>query len=126
MVIDASCIMAVIRQEESAQEVMTKSNGYELLSADCLPFEVGNALSKWLKRNLMTADAAVHCFELFKKLPVTLMNVDFENSLKYSAEEHHYASDMYYLDCAVRNRCPILSFDEDLVSVARKRGIECL
>lgn len=126
LIIDASCIMAVIKQEETAQDVMTKSHGYELLSAECLPFEVGNSLSKWLKRDLMTADAAVNCYELFKKIPVTLIKVDFENSLRYSAAEHHYAYDMYYLDCAVRNKCAILSFDEELVSIAKQRGVECL
>lgn len=126
LIIDASCIMAVIKQEETANEVMEKSNGYELLSADCLPFEVGNSLSKWLKRDLISAEAAVHCFELYKKLPVTLINVNFENSLRYSAAEHQYAYDMYYLDCAVRKGCSILSFDERLISIAKQRGIKCL
>ena len=126
LIIDASCIMAVIKQEESAKEVMEKSNGHELLSAECLPYEVGNSLSKCLKRGLMTVDAAIHCYELFKVLPVTLIEVDFKNSLSLSAEEHHYAYDMYYLDCAIRNRCPILSYDEGLISIAKKRGIKCL
>ena len=126
LIIDASCIMAVIKQEDTAQEVMTKSSGYELLSAACLPYEVGNSLSKWLKRDLMTANAAVHCYELFKQLPVTLVNVDFEKSLRYSAAEHQYAYDMYYLDCAVRHGCSILSFDEKLISIAKQRGIKCL
>ena len=118
--------MAVIKQESTAQDVMEKSEGYQLLSAACLPFEVGNSLSKWLKRNLMTKEAAIKCFELYRKLPIALLDVDFETSLSYASDEKHYAYDMYYLDCAIRNRCPILSYDEGLISIAKKRGIKCL
>lgn len=55
-----------------------------------------------------------------------MMNCCRLNSLSLSAEERHYAYDMYYLDCAIRNRCPILSYDERLISIAKKRGIKCL
>ena len=123
LIIDASCIMAVIKQESTAQDVMEKSEGYELLSAACLPFEVGNSLSKWIKRNLMTKEAAVKCFELYRKLPITLLDV---TSLSYAADEKHYAYDMYYLDCALRTGCPILTYDEDLSKIAKKRGVVCL
>ncbi len=126
LVIDASCIMAVIKQESTAREVMEKSEGYELLSAECLPFEVANALSKWIKRGFLSLEAAERCFELYRRLPVSLMSVDFETSLRYSWEEQHYSYDMFYLDCATRNGCPILTFDEGLVAIAKKRGIVCL
>lgn len=118
--------MAVIKQESTAQDVMEKSEGYQLLSAACLPFEVGNSLSKWLKRNLMTKEAAVKCFELCKKLPITLLDVDFETSLSYASDEKHYAYDMYYLECALRTGCPLLTYDEDLSKIAKKRGVVCL
>ena len=126
LIIDASCIMAVIKEEDTADEVINKSAGYELYSSECLPFEVGNSLSKWLKRDLMTVEHAVKCFALFKKLPVTLLEVDFEKSLQLANEEHHYAYDMYYLDCALRTGSPLLSFDEHLVQIAEKRGVLCL
>lgn len=126
LIIDASCIMAVIKQESTAQDVMEKSEGYQLLSAACLPFEVGNSLSKWLKRNLMTKEAAIKCFELYRKLPIALLDVDFETSLSYAADEKHYAYDMYYLECALRTGCPLLTYDEDLSKIAKKRGVVCL
>lgn len=126
LVIDASCIMAVIKQESTAQDVIEKSEGYELLSAACLPFEVGNSLSKLLKRNLMTKTAAIKCFELYRKLPVKLLDVDFEASLSYAADEKHYVYDMYYLGCAIKTGCPLLTYDEDLIKIANKRGVICL
>lgn len=126
LIIDASCIMAVIKQEETADIVINKTSGYQLFSANCLSHEIGNSLSKCLKRNLLTLDQAINCFELYKKLPITLLEIDFENAIRFSANEHHYAYDMYYLDCAVRNACPLLTFDEELISIAKKRGVVCL
>lgn len=126
LIIDASCIVAVLKQEDTAGEVLAKINGYELVSAACLPYEIGNSLSKLIKRNLIDADDAVSFFNLFSKLPVSLIDVDFENSLRFSGEEKQYAYDMYYLDCAVRTGCPLLTFDEGLISIAKKRGVVCL
>lgn len=126
LLIDASCIMAIISQEESANIVIQKSSGYQLFSAECLPHEIGNALSKCLKRNLISVEQAVNFFNLYKKLPITLLNIDFENAIRFAAQENHYAYDMYYLDCAVRNACPLLTFDEELISIAKKRGVVCL
>lgn len=126
LIIDASCIMAIVRQEDTADEVIQKSEGYELMSAKCLPYDVGNSLSKWLKRDLLTVEAAQNCYNLFRKIPVNLLDVDFENSLRYSGEERHYIYDMFYLDCALRIGCPILTFNERLISIAKKRGVVCL
>lgn len=55
-----------------------------------------------------------------------LVDVDFNNALEFCAQENHYAYDMFYLDCAVKNRCPLLTLDKKLSEIAVMRGVLCL
>lgn len=126
LIIDASCIIAILKQEPLARDVLMKTAGYELRSAACLPFEIGNALSKLVKRNLLKTDEALNCFELFQKIPLSLLDVDFDNALQLAGEESHYCYDMYYLDCALRTGNPLLTYDRDLIAIAKRRGVTCL
>ncbi|WP_443736040.1 type II toxin-antitoxin system VapC family toxin [Treponema sp.] len=126
LIIDASCIMAVIRNEPNCNDIIEKTKLYELLSPECIVFEVGNSLSKLLKRNLLEIPKAQKCFKLFKNMPIKLIEVNFDNALMLSGEEKHYAYDMYYLDCAIRHKVPLLTYDLKLIKIATERGVKCL
>lgn len=126
LIIDASSILAILQKEEASLTVLEKTKGYSLLSSKCLPFEIGNSLSKKLKRNLISLENSKKIFSIFQKLPIELVDSDFDKALSYSSEEKHYAYDMYYLDCAIRNNCPLLTLDDRLYQIAVKRGVVCL
>lgn len=126
LIIDASCIVALLRLEPLSETVIQKAKEYEFLSPDCLPYEIGNCLSKLLKRNLISATHAVKLFELFNKLPVKFLDCKIENALSLAAEEKHYIYDMFYLECALRTGSPLFTFDEELMDIAKKRGVQCL
>lgn len=126
VVIDASCIMAIIKQEPSAMEVIDRLKGFNLCSSQCLPFEIGNALSKLMKRHLIDVGQACRFFELYKKIPIKLLECDFVDSIRMAGEEKHYCYDMYYLDCALKSGSPLFTMDERLSSIAKKRGVTCL
>ncbi|MDO4506236.1 MAG: type II toxin-antitoxin system VapC family toxin [Spirochaetales bacterium] len=111
VIIDASAIMAVLLKEDEAMNVLQKTKGSVLLSAKCLPYEIANSLSRQLKRELVALEQARKIFSIFNRLPIEL--VDFDNALEFCAEEKHHACDMFYLDCAVKNKCPLLTLDKN-------------
>lgn len=106
--------------------ILQKTKDSILVSAKCLPFEIANSLSKQLKRELIALEQARKIFSIFNRLPIELVDVDFNNALEFCAQENHYAYDMFYLDCAVKNRCPLLTLDKKLSEIAVKRGVVCL
>ena len=126
LVIDASCILSIIAQEPAAIDVKNKASGYELAAPDCLSFEIGNALAKLVKRKLFTGEAAVELFNAFKQIPITVKLSSVEDSLQLACEENHYIYAMFYLDCALKTGYPLLTLDEKLIQIAKKRGVECL
>lgn len=126
IVIDASAVLAVLFKENGAFEVLQKTRDSVLVSAKCLPFEIANTLSKQLKRKLITLEHAQKIFSIFSRLPIELVDIDFNNVLDFCASENHYAYDMFYLDCAVKNKCPLLTLDVKLSEIAVKRGVVCL
>lgn len=126
VIIDASCILAIIKQEPSAMEVMDRLKGFRLYSSQCLPFEIGNALSKLMKRQLIDVTQACRFFELYKRIPIKLLEPDFVNSIRMAGEESHYCYDMYYLDCALKSGSPLFTMDERLAAIAKMRGVSCL
>lgn len=126
LIIDASAILAVLLNEEVALDVLEKTNGYTLFSSECLPFEICNSLSKHLKRNLISCEHAQKIYEIFEKLPIELLESDFQNTLSYCAEEKHYAYDMFYLASAIKNNLPLLTLDNKLSEIANKRGVVCM
>lgn len=126
IIIDASAILAVLLREGEAMNILQKTKDSILVSAKCLPFEIANSLSKQLKRELIALEQARKIFSIFNRLPIELVDVDFNNALEFCAQENHYAYDMFYLDCAVKNRCPLLTLDKKLSEIAVKRGVVCL
>lgn len=126
IIIDASCVLAVLLGEVSAEEIIKKTEECQLFSARCLPFEIGNALTAAIKRRRISVEDALMVFEEYKKIPVTLIEPDFSASIKYGGEENQYAYDMYYMSCALSNGFPLLVFDKRFKEIAEKRGVKCL
>ena len=126
ILIDASCVMAILAEEPERDEVIEKTKGATLVSATCLPYEIANALSARVKRHLADEETAVLAYSEFEKIPIRLFDVDIKKALRIAAEEKHYAYDAYYIACALDRKLPLSSFDKGLIEIAQKRGVKCL
>lgn len=126
IVIDASCILAFLLNQDDNNLVAKTTEKKILLSPTCLPFEIGNALSKLIKRNLLTTSEAILVLHEFYKIPIRLIEPDIANSVVIAAESNSYAYDSYYLCIANQLSEPLFTFDEKMKSTALKRGIKCL
>lgn len=126
VIVDASCFLAILLGEEDSKNIISKTKGAELLSPNCLPHEIGNALSAMIKRHRIDTEIATKCYEEFKKIPIKLVEPNILEALKIAGEENHYAYDAYYIICAKELNIPILSLDNGLIEIAKKRGLKCL
>lgn len=125
IVVDASCIMAVLTEEPERAQVIARTEGVRLVSPGCLPYEIENALSALVKRGRIDAETAVAAYREFKRLPIRLVEPDGETAVRIATAEKQYAYDAYYLVCAQTMGIPLYSLDNGLLHVAKKRGIQC-
>ena len=126
IVIDASCILAILLGEDEASFVRQKTRGTKLFAPNCLPYEIGNSLSAAVKRRRIGAPMVREIYQEFRKLPVRLLEINIENAAQLAADENHYAYDAYYIECALEQGLPLFSLDKGLVKIAEKRGVICL
>lgn len=126
LIIDASCVMAVISDSDEREIVLKKAEGYEILSIECLPYEICNCISKMIKRNMISMEKGLDLFEQFESIDISYIAPDFETTLKIAGEEKHYSYDAFYIENALRLGVPVLSLDKGLIAVAEKRGVTCL
>ena len=126
VIIDASCIIAILADEPERNIVIEKTKGTELIAPACLPYEIGNSLTAMVKRHRIDSTKAVETMEMFKKIPIRLLEPDIVQSVKIASEENHYAYDAYYISCALERNIPLLTFDKTLIEIAERRGVKCL
>ena len=126
IVIDESCILAFLLNQDDNNLVVKTTEKKTLLSPTCLPFEIGNALSKLIKRDLLSTTEAILVLHEFYKIPIRLIEPDIANSVVIAAESNSYAYDSYYLNIANQLSEPLFTFDEKMKSTALERGIKCL
>jgi len=91
-----------------------------------IPWEIGNAFSAMFKRNRLSLEEAKRGLEIFKSIPLRYTEPDFINSVSISQQTNMYAYDAYFLDCALRQKAPILTLDSKLKETAKKLKIKTL
>ena len=115
-----------IIDSDEREIVLKKTEGYEILSIECLPYEICNCISKMIKRNMISMEKGLDLFEQFESIDISYIAPDFETTLKIAGEEKHYSYDAFYIENALRLGVPVLSLDKGLIAVAEKRGVTCL
>lgn len=96
----------------------------ELISPCVLPYEIGNALYAMNKQKKLSKDTICRCFELYKQIPVRLIDADMANALSIAISYNIYAYDAYYLELAKRLKLSILSLDRKLIEVAHQMNLK--
>ena len=110
---------------EAAKPWLLKiTQGCRLVAPVVLPYEVGNALSAWAKRKVLSPEQAIALWDKIVGMPVELVEFDMQAALLLSARQGIYAYDGYFLQSALEARCPLLTLDQGMKRIARKLGIE--
>ena len=126
IVIDTSALIAVIADEPEKAKIIELTTGNTLIGPGSIPWEIGNAFSAMFKRNRLTLGDAKKGLEIFESIPLRYIAPNFGNAVSISKQTHIYAYDAYFLDCALRQKAPILTLDSRLKAIAQKLKIVIL
>jgi len=126
IVIDASCVLSFLLNQDGSENVVSIVGENQLVAPSCLPFEIGNAISKLMKRKLISVYEGVSVFHEFARIPIRLIEPDIPNSIVIAGESESYAYDCYYLNIASQMVLPLFTYDDKMKETAEKRGIKCL
>ena len=89
-------------------------------------WEAGNAFSAMLKRGRIKLEEAIKGIIIFESIPIRYVPVDLVNVIKLANKTGLYAYDIYFLDCAIKYKAPLLTLDKRLLQVAKNLKISVL
>jgi predicted nucleic acid-binding protein len=126
IVVDTSALIAVIVNEPERNKIIEITKGNTLIGPGSIPWEIGNAFSAMFKRSRLALEEAKRGLEIFKSIPIRYIDPDFANAVSISKQSDMYAYDAYFLDCALRQKAPILTLDSRLKETAQSLKISIL
>ena len=126
IVSDTNTFLAVILEEPERESIIQLSTGKEAIAPEILFYEAGNALSAMVKRKQLTHEEALKAQKLMNNIPVRLLAVDIQESLKIALKFNIYTYDAYFLQCAIKQACPLLTLDKRMRQVAKELNIQLL
>ncbi len=126
IIIHTSALIAVIVDEPERGKIIEITSGNTLIGPGSIPWEIGNAFSAMFKSNRLNLEEAKRGLEIFNNIPLRYIEPDFTNAVSISKQTNMYAYDAYFLDCALRQKAPILTLDSRLKETAQNLSIETL
>lgn len=126
IVADTNTFIAVALNEPEKDMIIRLSEGYDLVAPEVLPFEIGNALTAMMKRNVLEADEVIMAWKMVQHIPVDLRRTEIEAALKLATQYNIYAYDAYFLECAISLHSPLLTLDRQMKVIAQKIGIQVM
>jgi predicted nucleic acid-binding protein len=126
LVADTNTFIAVALNEPEKDLIIRLTEGCDLIAPEMLPFEIGNALTAMMKKNVLEAEEVISAWEIVQHIPVDLRKIDIKSALEIAIEFNVYAYDAYFLECADSLRSPLLTLDRGMKRIARNMGITIL
>ncbi|MCL2244630.1 MAG: type II toxin-antitoxin system VapC family toxin [Treponema sp.] len=126
ILIDASALMPVLIDEQDKGQIIAVTKGHELLVPSVLPYEIGNALTRLKKRQILNDRQVLAVYKEFLKIPLRFMDIEIEKALQIACKYNIYAYDAYYLETAYRLDLPLLTLDSQMKKIAIDINIRIL
>ena len=123
IIADTNTFIAVALNEPEKNNIIQLTEGCDLAAPDVLPFEIGNALTAMMKKGTLQTDQLQESWDIIQQIPVELRRIDIKSALNIAAKYNIYAYDAYFLECADRFKCPIITLDQGMQTIARTMGI---
>ncbi len=126
IVIDTSALIAVIVDEPERNIIIELTTGNILIGPGSIPWEIGNAFSAMFKRQRLTLEEAKKGLAIFESIPLRYIKPDFANAVTISKQTNMYAYDAYFIDCAIRQKAPLLTLDRKLKIAAQSLNVQTM
>ena len=78
------------------------------------------------KQKPLSLDDAKKTLQIYKQIPLNLMDVDLGKSVQVSSDQGVYAYDAYFIVCAHKLHAPLLSLDKGLKLAAIQAGVKLM
>ena len=124
LVVDTSVIIAVITNEKHKKQLIEVSKGADLIAPPALHWEIGNAFSAMFKRKKTSLEEALVALAAYRQIPIRFYDIELNTALDLSSKLNVYAYDAYFIGCALRNKCPLVTLDGGLIDAAQRAGAE--
>jgi predicted nucleic acid-binding protein len=124
--IDTSAVISVCLNEPTKALLVSLSESCSLIAPRSIHWEVGNALSAMLKRNVVDLNTANLYLRSYHAIPIKMIDVDLEQSLSIASRYRMYAYDAYLLSCAMQHNTSLMTLDGPMKIAARQLGIRVL
>lgn len=124
LVVDTSVVISVITNEEHKPRLIKVTEGEELVAPSSIHWEIGNAFSAMFRRKRIELKQVRKALEQYRMIPMRLIEVDLESSLRIAEQYGLYAYDAYFLECAMKLKLPLLTLDRVLVDAAKQIGVD--
>ena len=126
IITDTNIFLTVALDEPEKSSIIKLTSDTSAIAPEILPYEIGNALTAMVKRKQITTNEALSAFAIASQIPVRLVSVDIQESLKLALEFNIYAYDAYFLQCAKSLSYPIITLDKRMKQIAIKLNIKVL
>jgi predicted nucleic acid-binding protein len=126
IIADTNIFIAVALNEPEKDMIIRLTEGYDLVAPEVLPFEIGNALTAMMKRNILKDDEVILAWDMIQHIPVDLRQIDIGAALKIATQYNIYAYDAYFLECSLNLRSPLLTLDRQMKGIAHRIGIQVM
>ena len=123
---DTNIFLAVVLNEPEKDAIIEMTSNASAISPEILPYEIGNALTAMVKRKKLSHTDALAALGMAQSISVRLVSVDIQKALEIALEHNIYAYDAYFLQCAKKLSCPLLTLDKHMRKVARILNIDVM
>lgn len=118
IVVDASVLIAVVINEPEKAKLVKVTQNADLIAPPSIHWEIGNAFSAMFKRNRITLASALQAIKAYQGIPIRIVGVELQESVKFAGKLNIYAYDAYMIQCAIKYKAPLLSLDQSLLNTA--------
>ena len=127
VVLDASAIIAVIADEPEGDKVVNLTQNVIIISPNVLSFEITNSLTRMIKKGLINDKEKMNnLIKSYLKIPIKFIENNLEEVLEIAWNHKLYAYDAFYLNTALRQNLPLLTFDLEMKKIGKELGIKIL
>jgi predicted nucleic acid-binding protein len=126
IVVDTSTVIAVIAGEPEKAKLIELTQDATIVAPPSIDWEIGNAFSAMLKRSRITLEQAIEALEIYKEIPLEIMDIDLKAAVRLAGQFNVYAYDAYILQCALEHNLPLISLDQNMIALAKRVGIQVI
>ena len=123
IVADTNTFLAVALNEPEKDWLIQATDGHDLVAPAVLPYEIGNALSSLVRREVVPERKLAAAWDAAASVPVELASIDTRAALLLAGHFRIYAYDAYFLQCSLETKCPLLTLDRGMKRVAKQLDI---